>query len=346
MVDYWQAEELERRRRLAVTRVLEGYPVREVAAFLGVTERSINRWLEACRRSGDLDALKAQPSPGRPRKLTGRQGRTGLGWLTKSPTAFGFAGEMWTSRRLATLIERRWGVRFNPNYLVEWLSARRHSAQKPTSRAKERDSGGRGALAGRRLAAHSKKAHAEGAHLVLIDESGFFLNPLVRRIWARKGKTPVLRTFGRRRRKVSVVAALSVAPGRRIGLYVHADAQHAIGAPTIVAFLREVLGHLRGRVIVLWDGGTNHKGPLIRELLARYPRLGLEPLPTYAPQLNPVEFVWSYLKYGQLANFVPKHLRQLDQTVQAHLSDVRHRPSLLKSLWIVSELTFPNTVIS
>jgi hypothetical protein len=107
---------------------------------------------------------------------------------------------------------------------------------------------------------------------VLIDESGFFLNPLVQRTWARKGKTPVLRTFGRRRHKVSVVAALSVAPGRRrIGLYFHADAQHPIGAPTIVAFVREVLGHLRGPVIVLWDGGTDHKGPLTRELLAELP---------------------------------------------------------------------------
>ena len=140
-------------------------------------------------------------------------------------------------------------------------------------------------LAGRRLAAPSKKAQAERAYLVLIDESGFFLNPLVRRTWARKGKTPVLRTFGRRRHKVSVVVALSVAPGRRrLGLYFHADAQHPIGAPAIVAFLREVLGHLRGRVIVLWDGGTNHKGPLIRDLLARYPRLRLEPMPAYAPQ--------------------------------------------------------------
>jgi hypothetical protein len=120
---------------------------------------------------------------------------------------------------------------------------------------------------------------------VLIDESGFCLNPLVRRTWAPKGKTPVIRTCGRRRDKVSVVAALSVAPGwRRTGLYFHADAQHTIGAPAIVVFLCEVLGHLRGRVIVLWDGGTNHKGPLIRELLARYPRLELEPLPTYAPQ--------------------------------------------------------------
>jgi transposase len=47
---------------LAVTRVLEGYPVREVAAFLGITERSVNRWVDACRQSGNLDGLKAKPS--------------------------------------------------------------------------------------------------------------------------------------------------------------------------------------------------------------------------------------------------------------------------------------------
>jgi putative transposase len=98
---------------------------------------------------------------------------------------------------------------------------------------------------------------------VLIDESGFFLNPLVRRTWARKGKTPVLRTLGRHRDKVSVVAALSVAPGRRrTGLYFHADAKHSIAAQTMVAFLREVLGHLRGRVIVVWDGGSKPQGPV------------------------------------------------------------------------------------
>ena len=49
---------------------------------------------------------------------------------------------------------------------------------------------------------------------MLIDESGFFLNPLVRRTWAPKGKTPVLPSWGRHRDKVSVIAALSVAPRR------------------------------------------------------------------------------------------------------------------------------------
>jgi transposase len=125
---------------LAVSRVLEGYSTQEVAAFLGVSEPSVHRWIGACRQSGKLDALKAKPMPGRPRKLTAWQEKTVLGWLTKSPAAFGFAGELWTlSATGRTQIEWPLGVCFNANYLVAWLTARRHSAQKPDPRAKEQD---------------------------------------------------------------------------------------------------------------------------------------------------------------------------------------------------------------
>jgi len=116
------------------------------------------------------------------------------------------------------------------------------------------------------MAPGPKKARDERAHVVLIDESGFFLNPLVRRTWAPRGKTPVLTCFGRHRDKVSTIAAISVAPRRRrVGLYWRTDPKHDIDAAGVVAFLRDLLRHLRGQVIVVWDGGSDHKGPLIRE---------------------------------------------------------------------------------
>jgi hypothetical protein len=90
----------------------------------------------------------------------------------------------------------------------------------------------------------------------------------------------VLIGFGRHRDKVSTIAALSVAPRRRrLGLYWRTDPERYIDAEAVVAFLRRLLRHLRGRVIVVWDGGSNHKGPVIRELLRRFPRLHLERLP-------------------------------------------------------------------
>jgi hypothetical protein len=186
-----------------------------------------------------------------------------------------------------------------------------------------------------------KKAREERAHLVLIDESGFFINPTVRRTWAPRGRTPVLRGFGRHRDKVSRIAAISVAPRRRrVGLYWRTDPGHYIDAAAVAAFLEGLLRHLRGEVIVVWDGGSNHKGPLIRDLLSRYPRLHLERLPAYAPDLNPVEFVWSYLKYGLMANFVPRDVRDLDRVVNEHMDELAVRPALVRSLWRGSKLPF------
>ncbi len=179
---------------------------------------------------------------------------------------------------------------------------------------------------------------------MLIDESGFLLNPVVRRTWARQGQTPVLPSWGRHRDKVSVIAALSVASQRRrLGLFFHPDARHYLDAQAVADFLRHLLRHLRDEVIVVWDGGSNHKGPLVRAVCADFPRLHLERLPAYAPDLNPVEFVWSHLKYGRMANFIPRNVRHLDQVVQTHLRTVRQSPGLLKRLWLGSKLPFPYT---
>ena len=169
----------------------------------------------------------------------------------------------------------------------------------------------------------------------------------MRRTWAPKGQTPVLPSWGRHRDKVSVIAALSVAPTlRRLGLSWLADPKNYVAAATVVRFLRELLKHLRGRVIVVWDGGSNHKGSLIRAFCARHPRWHLERLPAYAPDLNPVEQVWSHLKYGRLPNFVPESLAHLDQTVRFQLQSVGQTPDLLKALWHASKLPFPPSIFT
>src|SRR3954447_15634867 len=182
---------------------------------------------------------------------------------------------------------------------------RRQPAEAGPAGHRARPAAGR-AVAGRGLAAHSKKVAAWQAHLVLIDETGFFLNPLVRRTLAPRGQTPVLQTWGRHRDKVSVIAGLSVSPvRRRVGLYFRTDPDSYITAEAAADFLRDLLRHIRGRVVVVWDNGANHKGPAVRALLRRTRRLHLEALPPYAPDLNPVEAVWSYVKHGRLPNFVP-----------------------------------------
>jgi len=130
--------ELETRRRLAVTRVNEGWRQKDVAAFLGVSLKAVGKWMAAYRASGD-DGLKSKPRTGPAPKLSPRRERAVLSWLAKSPQAFGYKTDLWTTRRLAEVIEKRYGVRFNANYLAEWLARRGYSPQKPETPAVERD---------------------------------------------------------------------------------------------------------------------------------------------------------------------------------------------------------------
>src|SRR5262245_49261559 len=99
----------------------------------------------------------------------------------------------------------------------------------------------------------------------------------------------------------------------------------------------DLLRHLRGKVVVAW-GGPNHKGPLIREFLKRNRRLTLERLPPYAPDLNPVESVWSWRKYSRLANYAPNDIPELDDEVIKRLGELKFDHGLLRALWSGSDL--------
>jgi transposase len=131
-------DELERRRRLAVRRVSQGYDCVEVAEFLGVHPASVRKWWNAHQQAGDA-GLVAKPATGRPPKLTPLQETEVLCWLGESPKSFGFATELWTAKRVAQLIEHEWDVHFHPHYLSAWLADRNVTPQKPQRRARERD---------------------------------------------------------------------------------------------------------------------------------------------------------------------------------------------------------------
>lgn len=132
------AAELERRRRLAVQRVLDGYPIEEVADFLGVHRTTVSRWCSAFRGQG-ADGLAVHASPGRPRKLSSTQEKVLLRWLADDPTEHGFSTELWTAARVGQMIEQEFGVAFNPRYLSGWLRDRGLTPQKPQRVPRERD---------------------------------------------------------------------------------------------------------------------------------------------------------------------------------------------------------------
>lgn len=138
MDDTQTSASMETRRRLAVQKVQDGWSQADVADFLGVHPVTVNKWVRAHRANPEA-GLSRKPHPGRKPFLTAEQERQVLGWLTEKPTAHGFPTDLWTARRVADLIRRKFQVAFNPGYLREWLSKRGLSPQKPAKRSRERN---------------------------------------------------------------------------------------------------------------------------------------------------------------------------------------------------------------
>jgi transposase len=200
------------------------------------------------------------------------------------------------------------------------------------------------------LAADQKKARRQEAHIALIDESGLMMAPLVRRTWAPRGETPkLLQSNGvGPREKVSVAAALWLTPRRdQLGLYFQTLVNEFFDPWNVAAFLEALLVAVPGRVVVVWDGGPMHKGDPVRQTEEVYSdRITLERLPPYAPMLNPVEPLWSWLKYDRLSNFAPRNALELNQRVFAELIQVRRDQKLLQALFHASDLALPRALFS
>jgi transposase len=129
---------LEAVRRRAVRLVLGGRSQAAVAVALGVHSVTVAKWMAKHRAEGAV-GLAAKPAPGRPRFLTPEQDQQVHQWLAQKPTVHGFPTDLWTARRVAELIRRRFGISFHPNYLRAWLTHRGYSPQRPTRRPRQRD---------------------------------------------------------------------------------------------------------------------------------------------------------------------------------------------------------------
>jgi len=117
--------------------------------------------------------------------------------------------------------------------------------------------------------------------------------------------------------------------------------QGTIATKQVLVFLRHLLRHIRGRIIVVWDNINPHRAVAVKRFVHDHRRrLSLEPLPPYSPELNPDEWVWRYLKHVELANFAPLNLGELKVALRNATQRVRMRPNLMRSFLDASGLSF------
>ena len=168
---------------------------------------------------------------------------------------------------------------------------------------------------------------AAGYTILFLDVSGFQLLPTVVRTWAPIGQTPILKAKISRS-KYNTIAAMTT--DGRMFTYLDKKSFHSEG---VIRFLRHMLSLLPGKVLLIWDNASTHTSHEMQSFLEQPDirrRLMTLHLPPYAPDLNPVELVWHYLKYVLLKNRVFRNLRELKVALQRAILWVKRRPELLR----------------
>jgi transposase len=129
---------LEERRKRAITFLEQKLSLHEIARRMGCHASSVLRWRDEFQKGGEK-ALDAKPAGGRPPKLTMKQKERLIRLLTQGAMAHGYRTELWTTQRIADLIERQLGIKYHRNHVGKLLHQIGWSHQKPESRAIERN---------------------------------------------------------------------------------------------------------------------------------------------------------------------------------------------------------------
>jgi transposase len=172
----------------------------------------------------------------------------------------------------------------------------------------------------------------KGQTIVFVDESGLSERPHRCRTWSPRGQTPVLQ-FHFNWKTLSAIAGIiwwtfyfRLFPG-------------TIRSPQVVEFLAHLMRHIPGDILVIWDGLRSHRSRLVRDFVEETNgRIEIEFLPAYAPELNPVEFIWGHLKHHDLPNLCPKNLCRLSEHARKALRRMRRRPTLVTAFWKQAKL--------
>jgi transposase len=306
----------------------QGWKQRDIAAALDASEGAVSHWLAVARRGGP-EALRSHPAPGRGAKMTAEQFRMIPDFLWHGAESYGFRGDVWTCERGAGVLYEEFGVSYSKSQVSRLLKRLGWTPQVPITRAIQREEEAIERWRRESWPDLKKKARHERRSLVFVDESGFYLLPGVVKTYAPRGQTPVVDEW-QTRDHLSVIGGVTTC-GKVYSLVrpTPLNGWHSI------AFLIH-LGRLVGdRLRVIWDGSPIHRRAEVQEFVVAETagKVQLVPLPAYAPDLNPVEWLWRHLKEDELRNLTCLDLDQLHLELHLAIGRVRQRPNLVESFF-------------
>jgi transposase len=328
---------LEFCRARAVELLRQGESKKLIARVLGVSGAAIRRWWRMACAGEDLTV---KCGPGRPRRLSDGQLQELAVMLKQGPEAHGWQNNLWTSLRVRAVIKRHFGVEFCRSQVwhiltdyLEW------TAKRPVQKPKKRDDEEVARWLAEKFPRIREDAAARRAHLVFVDETGFMMYPTVRKTFSPRGEASVNKVTDPHGR-ISTIGAISISPesGGLDWHYRMLEDNVNFRGPAVVDFLAQLGAAIRGPMVIIWDQIIIHCCGVVEEYLSTRPTVKLEPFPPYAPELNPIDRAWFYIKYDRIPNFTPSSTGQLRKAVERELKRLQRHPNLLQSFLQQSKL--------
>lgn len=330
-----QAQEDLRRR--AVAAVKNGMSQAGVSTVLGVSPKTVWRWVNAFDGKGNkgLKAGRRGRRPGEQKALTAQQ----EAWvrravLGKNPEQMALPGLVWTRPQVRDLVRKRFGIGLSLVTIGKYLRSWRLSPQKPVRKAYEQNPEAVARWLEVEYPAIAKRAKKEKALILWLDQTGLRSDAPVGKTWAPVGTTPVVQKTGKRF-GVNAMAAISNKGELYFTCY-----HGSFNGPVFLDFLKRLVRHLDRKIHLIVDGHPVHRRVSVRNWLAEnVGSIEMHFLPGYSPELNPVELLNGDTK-RHVAQANPATKAQLTTEVRAHLRRRQNQPELVKSLFHKPEVRY------
>ena len=322
-------EVLEYHRFRAVELHKNGKKIKDIADFFGVHRGSVSKWITANRREGKK-ALFSKKAVGPSYKLTEKEMKNLIRLFEEDATHHGFETPLWTCQRIQQIIKKRTGKEIHTTNIMRWLKRWNFTNQKPQRKASQQDE----KIVKKWLKEEwpKIKEHARRwqAMLYFQDESGVSLTAVMGKTWAPKGQTPVVKVTGKRG-GFCVTSAISPA-----GKMIFRMEKEKVNAKVHIEFLEQIIKHHPHRkIIVIEDNAPAHIAKKVSQFVEEHKkRFAIYHIPSYAPELNPDEHVWQYLKGYQLKSHQAQDTEELKKLVKRKMQSIQRKKGLVNSFFV------------
>jgi transposase len=321
-------EVLEHYRFQSIKLTKEGKKINEIAHFFGVHRGSVSRWMTAYKRGGKK-ALKIKKAKGAEYKLSSEEIVDIVSVLHDDATFYGFENPLWNCKMVQQTILKKTGKKIHTTNIMRLFKKLNLSPQKPERLASQRNEKTIRKWKKEEWPKIEKHRRKWQAMLYFQDESGVSLTPVLGRTWAPKGKTPKVKVTGKRG-GFCVTSAISHA-----GKLIFRIEKKKVNADKHIEFLKKIMNqHPNRKIIVVEDSAPVHKAKKVDKFVEQNKkRLAIYRLPSYAPELNPTEHVWAYLKAHELKTHQAQNTDELKHLVKRKMQSIQMKKQLIHSFF-------------